>query len=162
MGIAVSFRAVVDELDALQDECTAYLNRQTGELLTLGDEELRAVDDDVDPADLPEWQRDDLPRLREVLDSGDWLALPTSFDIHEWAFMDDFARSLDDAAVRDELLDAIRGAGAFRNFKGAVRRHGIQDTWHNFRFAALGRVATDWLDEHGIAYIRDDAAPAKG
>jgi hypothetical protein len=162
MGIAVSLRAVVDELDALEGECTAYLNRVTGELLTLGDEEVRAADDDVDPADLPEWQRDDLPRIREVLDSGDWLALPTSFEIHEWAFMDDFARSLDDAAVQDELLDAIRGAGAFRNFKGAVHRHGIQDTWHSFRFAALGRVTTDWLDGHEIAYIRDDAAPTKG
>lgn len=161
MATIVSLRRVVDELDALMDECTAYLNRQTGELYALQDEEAGAIEDDADPEDLPEWLCDEVPKIREVLESGDWLPLPTKFDIHEWAIMDAFARSIDDSELQDELLGAIRGRGAFRYFKDTVHRHGIQDDWYGFRTAALERIAADWLDGHGISYTRDeDATPA--
>ncbi|MDP2234023.1 MAG: UPF0158 family protein [Actinomycetota bacterium] len=162
MAAAVSLRAVVDELDALPDECTAYLNRETGELLTLRDDEARLVEEDIDATHLPQWQRDDLPRIREVLESNDWIPLPSRFDMHEWAFMDRFASSVDDPAVSDELRDAIRGAGAFRNFKDAVFRHGIQQDWCRFKAAELGRIAVDWLGGFGIACVRDDDAATGG
>ncbi|MDZ4180023.1 MAG: UPF0158 family protein [Coriobacteriia bacterium] len=155
MAARVSLRRVVEELDALTDETSAYLNRETGELYSLGDEEAGLVEDGIDPAELPEWLIDEVPRIREVLGSTDWLALPTRFDIHEWAIMDGFARSIDDADVRDELLTAIRDKGAFRWFKDAVHRHGIHQDWYDHRAAALGRIAMDWLDEHGVDYAPD-------
>jgi hypothetical protein len=161
MAVAVSLRRVVDELEVLMDGCTAYLNRETGDLYTLQDEEAGLVEDGANLEDLPEWQRDEVPMIREVLESEDWLPLPTRFDIHEWAIMDEFARSIDDSDLRDELLDAIRGAGAFRNFKDAIHRRGIHESWHSYRTTALGQIAVDWLDEHGISYTHDEgAAPA--
>jgi len=161
MAVAVSLRRVVDELEALMDGCTAYLNRETGDLYALQDEEAGLVEDGAKLEDLPEWQRDEVPMIREVLESEDWLPLPTSFDIHEWAIMDEFARSIDDCDLRDELLDAIRGTGAFRSFRGAIHRRGIHESWYSYRTAALGQIAVDWVDEHGISYTRDEgAAPA--
>lgn len=161
MATVVSLGKVVDELDAMADECAAYLNRQTGELYTLPDEVAGMVEDDADPEDLAEWLGDEVPKVREILESEDWLALPTRFDIHEWAIMDGFARSIDDPGLQDELLGAIRGRGAFRYFKDTVHRRGIQEDWYGFRTAALERIAADWLDGHGISYTHDeDAAPA--
>ena len=55
MATVVSLRHVVDELDALMNECTSYLNRQTGELYALQDEEAGVIEDGADPEDLPEW-----------------------------------------------------------------------------------------------------------
>ena len=155
MAARVSLQRVVEELDALTEETSAYLNRETGELYALGDEEAGLIEDGVDPAELPEWLADELPKIREVLESADWLALPTRFDIHEWAIMDGFACSLADPDVRDELLTALRGKGAFRWFKDAVRRHGIQQDWYDHRAAALGRIAADWLEDHGVEYAAD-------
>ena len=109
MAVAVSLRSVVDELEALMDGCTAYLNRETGDLYALQDEEAGLIEDGANLEDLPEWQRDEVPRVREVLESEDWLPLPTRFDIHEWAIMDEFARSIDDSDLRDDLLDAKIG-----------------------------------------------------
>jgi len=68
--------------------------------------------------------------------------------------MNDFACSIDDLDVRDELLLAIRGRGAFRYFKDSIHRLGIQQDWYDFRTAAFERIAADWLDEHGVPYTR--------
>jgi hypothetical protein len=161
MAVTVSLRRVVDELEAQTDDCTAYLNRETGDLCTIREEEAGLVEDGADLDELPDWQRDEVARAREVLESEDWLALPTRFDIHEWAIMDEFSRSIGDADLRGELLNAIRGAGAFRCFKDAIHRHGIHESWYGYRAAALGRIAAEWLDEHGIPYACDeDAGPA--
>ena len=156
MAVRVSLRQVVDELEALPEDSTAYLNRETGELYTLGDEAARLVEDGVDADDLLEWLSDEVPKTREILESDDWLCLPTRFGIHEWAIMDEFAREADDADVGCELLNAIRGTGAFRAFKDAIYRRGLQESWYRYRASAIARVATDWLDEQGIAYVRHE------
>jgi hypothetical protein len=157
MAVVVSLRKVVDEIDVLMEGCTAYLNKQTGEHYTLQYDDAELVEDDADLEDLPEWQRDEIPVIREILESEDWLALPTKFDIHEWAIMDEFSRSVDDAELRDELRNAIRGPGAFRNFKNTIYRHELQDSWYRYRTAALDRIAIDWLDEHEITHTRDES-----
>ena len=162
MAPTVSLHEVVEELEALGEESAAYLNRETGELYSIRDEEASVFEDGVDPDDVPEWLDDELPKIREVLESEDWLSLPTRFDIHEWAIMDGFARSIDDTDLRDELLTAIRGRGAFRCFKDAVHRRGIHEDWYRHRTATLGRIAADWLDGHGVAYIDDLGAPPAG
>jgi hypothetical protein len=162
MAPTVSLHEVVEELEALGEESAAYLNRETGELYSIRDEEASVFEDGVDPDDVPEWLDDELPKIREVLESEDWLSLPTRFDIHEWAIMDGFARSIDDTDLRDELLTAIRGRGAFRCFKDAVHRRGIHEDWYRHRTATLGRIAADWLDGHGVAYIDDLGATPAG
>jgi hypothetical protein len=42
-------------MDTVSNEHHAYLNRQTGELVTIGDEEIRAVEEEHDLADYPDW-----------------------------------------------------------------------------------------------------------
>ena len=154
MGFPVSLRRIVEELDALDHEATAYLNPETGEVYVIRDNEAALVEDHVDAAQMADWLADELPKIREVLQSDTWLTLPTCFDIHEWAIMDDFARSVDDPAVRDELRRTIHGRGAFRYFKDSIHRHGIQQDWYNFKIVALERIAIDRLDELGIPYAR--------
>lgn len=154
----VSLRQIVEELEALPDEATLYLERETGELYPLGDEEAALVEDDRED-ELPDWLLDELPQIREVLASDHWLPLPTRFDVHEWAIMDAFARTLDDPDLADELLRAIHARGAFRAFKDAVHRHGVQQDWYRFRDAAVADIAAASLDEHGVAYVRDLDSP---
>ena len=90
--------------------------------------------------------------MREALESGDFLALPGKFEIHEWAMMEHFSSSEARAARREELLDAIHGAGAFRSFRSAIGRLGIEDEWFRFRQAAFEEIATDWLKAHDISF----------
>jgi hypothetical protein len=80
------------------------------------------------------------------------LKLPTKFDVHDWAIMEQFSRSVENARIRGELLDAIHGAGAFRNFKATLRRHRIEEAWYAFRTEALREIAIAWCDEHHITW----------
>ena len=150
MSITVSLREVVDEMEMLSDERTAFLNRKTGELISFSEEERDTLE--ADPETLADWQREDLPKLREIDESGDYLELPTSFDIHEYSIMERFCQGIEDDQQRVDLLNAIRGPGAFRRFKAAIHRFRIEDDWYRFRRQALERIAVDWLDDQQIRY----------
>lgn len=152
MAIVVSLKDVVDAMDLPNNEWTSYLNPKTGEIVTVTDEDRDlAEDEDLDEMDLPEWQRESLPKVREALKSAEFLALPDKFEIHEWSIIERFSNGQTSAA-REELLDAIHGAGAFRSFRNAIRRLGVEDEWFRFRQAALEEIAKDWLQAHDISY----------
>jgi hypothetical protein len=152
MAIVVSLKDVVDAMDLPNNEWTSYLNPKTGEIVTVTDEDRDlAENEDLDELDLPEWQRDSLPKLREALESDEFLPLPDKFEIHEWSIMERFSNGQTNAA-RDELLDAIHGAGAFRSVRNAIRRLGIEEEWFRFRQAACEEIAKDWLQAHNIPY----------
>ena len=156
MAVIVYLSDVIEQMDLTTDEATAYINRKTGELITLTHEEVALTEDPDEAAEAPQWQKDLLPKAREVLASEeDYIPLPSKFEIHEWSIMERFAQSLTDAAMSDELDAALHGRGAFRRFKDAVHRLGIADQWYRFREAALEEIAIEFLEEHGIAYQRE-------
>jgi hypothetical protein len=78
--------------------------------------------------------------------------LPTKFDVHEWAIMQDFSNSVASDRIRQDLLNSIHGAGAFRHFKDTLRRYQIESTWFEFRAEALRQLALDWCEEHHIRW----------
>ena len=107
---------VIDHMDLPSEEWAAYLNRHTGELVTVTDEDQRPVGSAEDIKDLPEWQSEALPKVREALESDDFLLLPGKFEIHEYRIMEHFSLAVEELEVREELLQAIRGRGAFRRW----------------------------------------------
>jgi len=155
MTAMVFLADVIEQMDLMSDEATAYINRKTGELITLTDEVLALAEDPDQAREAAEWQKELLPKAQEVIASQDFIPLPEKFEIHEWAMMERFAESLPDAAVSDELDEALHGRGAFRRFKDAVHRLGIADQWYRFRDAALEKIAIEFLEAHGIAYQRE-------
>lgn len=62
---------------------------------------------------------------------------------------------MEDSEVRDALLRAIRGQGAFRRFKEVIHERGIAEAWYAFRQRALEEIAVEWLEANGVAYSRD-------
>lgn len=156
MAVVVSLRAVVEEMDVLNEEWTAYLNRRTGELITVTDEDLRAVESEDQPADLPEWQRELLPKIREVLESDEFLPLPSKDEIHEYSIVERFCEEVEDAGLREELLSAIRGRGAFRRFKDLAQERGVEEAWYLYRQRALEDIAAEWLEANGSTLTREE------
>lgn len=152
MAALVSLKAVVDEMDVVSDEHFAYLNPQTGELLTLSTEEISSVEENLPTDDYPEWQQALISKARDVLASNDYLRLPTRYDIHEYAIMEQFCSSLTDERLAQTLLNQIHGSGAFRRFKQTIHRYGVEQEWYRYRAAALEAIAIAWLESHHIPY----------
>jgi hypothetical protein len=157
--VVVSLHDVVEAMDVLGEEWTAYLNRKTGELVTVTEEERRLVEEEDGPEGVPDWQAEMLPKVREVLESEDFLALPGKFEIHEYRIMERFCLEFEDAGVREVLLRAIRGRGAFRRFKDVLHERGIAEAWYAYREQALEEIAVGWLEANGVAYRRGKRPP---
>jgi len=157
MKAIVSIKDVVKEMDVLSDEHLAFLNRHTGELVTLSNEEISAAEEDDNIDEYPEWQRDMIIKAKEVINSDDYLALPNKFEIHEYHIMEQFCYTVEDDKVRGYLLDKIRGRGAFSRFKDAIQMNGIEEEWYRFRQEKLEKIAIDWLEANQISYTKDNS-----
>lgn len=75
-----------------------------------------------------------------------WAALPDSFDIHEWDIMRRFSNRQEEPAY-SQLMDAIRGKGAFRMFRSTAERLGLLQDWYDYRDAYLEDMAREWLED---------------
>ena len=155
MEVAVSLKDIVDEMDVLSEEFSAFLNKKTGELVTLNSEDLSVAEDDDDIDGYPEWQQEMIIKARDVVSSDEYLPLPSKFDIHEYDIIENFCYSVKDDKIRKDLLYKIKGSGAFRRFKDAIHVHGIEEEWYRFRQEELEKVAIDWLEANQISYTKD-------
>jgi len=151
MAAVISLREVVDAIKVQMEESASYLDPDTGEIVVVTDEERRMVEEGREDR-APEWQREGLPKVREVLESTRFPPLPSKFEVHEWEIMRQFSDAQENARVRDELLDAIHGSGAFRIFKSTIRRLNLENAWYEFRSRALEEIARDWLEAHRLPY----------
>jgi hypothetical protein len=136
MPIRVRLQDIVEAIDLPGQEWQSFLNRDTGTIVTRANDGVVAQDEDFDP---------------DALDDPAYVALPDSFEVHEWSMMEQFA-DVRPGRQREELMDAIHQRGAFRAFKSAIRRIGIEEEWYRFRQDAFERIAKDWLDANGIEY----------
>ena len=136
------------------DNMTAYINRKSGEIVTVSDDDMLLVEEEeeVDAEDLPDWPAAMLPKLREIADGEDWAALPSTFDIHAWEIMRKFSDRVDDDALAARLSRGIHGKGAFRMFRATIEDAGRLDDWYAFKNEALREIAKAALDELRIPY----------
>ena len=153
MPAAVHLNDIIDALEMQSDESISYLDRDAGQVVVVSEEVLREAEEggDAEP-DLPRWQKDEWEIAQRIVSTDRFIPLPTKSDVHEWGIMQDFSRSIGSEGIRDELSRAIRGAGAFRNFKNGVRRLGVESAWFAFRADALRQIALSWCEENQIAW----------
>ena len=156
MTLPVKLQDVVDALGMVGDESAQYLDKRTGEIFMITDEEMSAAEEDGPLADNPEWQQESLLKAREVLESDEFAQLPSQFDINEYSIMERFAHEYEDRRTGEELLRSIKGQGAFRRFKATLFDLNVQDAWSEFRHQTFEQIAIEWLEEEKIPYTRDD------
>jgi len=147
----ISLRDVVEALDLQSDELRSCLDPDTGEIVTFSEEEASFAESD-DWEDAPEWMKEFLPKVKRALEDDRMLELPERVHIDEWRMMQNFADEKEQCRCRPELLSAVHGPGAFRHFKNAIRRLGLEDSWYQYREAAFEQVAKEWLEENKIPY----------
>jgi methyltransferase-like protein len=152
MTAIISVKDVANEMDSMSDEISSFINKRTGELVTLSDEMFSAVEEGSDINKYPAWQQEDIIKAKEVLESDDYLQLPSKFDIHEYHIMEEFCRAFNDSEISNALLSKIKGRGAFSRFKEAIRRYDIENEWFEFREKELEKIAIEWLKKNHIAY----------
>lgn len=148
----VKLKAIIEEIDIQSDEHSSYLNKKTGEVFTIGIEEMASAEEELPLEDFPGWQQEIIQRAKDILDTEDFIPLPSKFDINDWEIMESFCDSVADPALGKLLHSSIRGGGAFRRFKEMIREHKVEDKWYEFREEALREILIDWCENNGIDY----------
>jgi len=154
MAAKVSLSQVIEALELASDEMSWFASKTTGQVVMVSHEVMRLAEGDSE-TDLPAWQQEELRTARDVLESTDWLGLPSKFDVHEWEIMNRFGQSLLVQAQREQVMDAIHGSGAFRQFKSTIRRLRLEDMWFSYRNSAFEDMARSWLNDHGFEILDD-------
>jgi len=148
---SVSLHDIVEALDLQSDEMHSCLDPSTGEIITFNEEEM-SVAQRGDWEDAPAWMQEQLPKIKRALEDDRILQLPDRAHIDEWRMMQDFALEDEQCPCRSELESAVHGTGAFRRFRDAIQRLGLEEKWFHYREAEYERVARKWLEENRIPY----------
>jgi hypothetical protein len=151
MSLPVSIDQIVGEFEILGEETAVFVNRKTGEVVSVFLPDLSIVEEGREKEEELEWGEDSLPVLRSIAETDDWFCLPDKFDIHEWEIMRRFAETRP-SHLAAELQSAIHGRGAFRMFKEVVYRHGVADEWFEFKRQSLRQIAAEALESEGIPF----------
>ena len=153
MPVTVRLNDIVDALEIQFDESSSFLDLDTGQVEIVSHALLREAEESGDEEpDLPTWQKHEWEIAKRIVSTDRLQELPTKFEVHEWELMQDFARAGESDRIREDLLPAIHGAGAFRNFKDTLRQHGIESAWFAFRTEALRQIALNWCEENQIVW----------
>lgn len=153
MATRVKIEDIIDGLECQSDESHSFLDKRTGEVVSISDEEMQAAEDDEPIEDFPDWQQDLVRIAKEIIDeTGNYIALPIKFDINEYRIMERFCLSIEDAEMSDTFYGLIKGRGAFGRFKNAIHEYDIADDWYKYRNDALKEVAIEWCQENDIEF----------
>lgn len=151
MAKIVSLQEIVDILEVPSQETESFLNRETGEIIYVTEDD-RFELEAQDPHVVPEWQREHLAKIREVLNTDRLVQLPGAYDVHEWSIIERFCGTVADTQARDQLVESIHGKGAFRLFRNTLERFGLQEEWYTYRRFAFEQIAREWLEANSIQY----------
>ena len=127
--IHVTLDEIVDAIDSIEDEETAYLDPQTGKIQYTGSD-----DENMDER------------------SDDWIALPDKYERGDYHNMELFIEQVEDGEAGDWLENAIRGKGAFRRFRAAADKFHLLQDWYDFEALQHKKLAIAWCEENGIIY----------
>jgi uncharacterized protein UPF0158 len=145
MARVVNLQDIVDELSIMSDVMKSFVDRETGEAITVEIEDLHDAEV-VDDEDADE------TALAIVKDPGRYAWLPRKYEVNDWEIMREFCETVEPPKRRQELLGAIRGRGAFGHFNDLATDFGILKDWYAFREDALREIAREWCEENEIEY----------
>jgi hypothetical protein len=153
METRVKLSDIIDGLESQSDESSSFPDMKTGEVILMTDYAMRAAEENEPLEDVPDWERELVATARDILaETGQYIQLPTKYDLDEYSIMESFCMSLDKKEIGDILYDLISGSGAFRRFKDAVYKYGVEDEWYKYRDNAIKEFAIEWCRQNNIEF----------
>jgi len=116
-------------------DMSSFLNVETGEVLML-------VDGNPD---------DETQRNSALMRSDTYTAIEPASSREQYRWMERFVASVEDETLRERLIIAIDGKGAFRRFKDVLLHYpGERERWFSYRADLLHAFINEWLQENDI------------
>jgi hypothetical protein len=131
--VPIAWEALEDAFENNAPEVHSYLNLESGDVI-------RIVDGIAEPA----------THARIAADPG-YLRIEPVSSREQYRWMERFIATVDEPELRQKLVAAIDGKGAFRRFKDVLMGFPIdRERWFAFRSERLRIAIEAWLDAHGL------------
>ena len=159
--LKVDLKELVFEMEMGENmELTGYLDTETGEIISMPDSVMGAVEDGDE----------EIPELAEIAEKilGDeknrFLLIPKRESREGFEIMAAFTGSVRRKGLQEKLSFALNGKGAFRRFRGVLNDHPDElERWYTFKDDWMREEAIQWLILNGIepvqvvsGYFNDD------
>ena len=136
LKVPAAWAALEDAFENNAPEVHSYLHLTTGDVI-------RVVDGVAAP----------VTHARIVADPGYRRVDPVS-SREQYRWMERFIATLDEGVLKQRLLQAIDGKGAFRRFKDVLVSYPVErERWFAFRTERLRMCMEGWLDAQGLQAV---------
>jgi uncharacterized protein UPF0158 len=131
--VPIAWEALEDAFENNAPEVHSYLHLSTGEVI-------RIVDGIADPG-----------MHQRVMKDTEYLRVDPVSSREQYRWMERFIATVEESELRDQLVRAIDGKGAFRRFKDVLMSFPVdRERWFSFRSERLRSCMEAWLAAHGI------------
>ncbi len=135
-AVPVAWEALEDAFENNAPEVHSYLHLENGEVI-------RIVDGIADPG-----------MHQRVMGDTQYLRVEPVSSREQYRWMERFIATVDEGELRDKLVAAIDGKGAFRRFKDVLMSFPVdRERWFTFRSERLRACMETWLATHGIEAV---------
>ncbi|MFO0685476.1 MAG: UPF0158 family protein [Sandaracinus sp.] len=131
--VPIAWEALEDAFENNAPEVHSYLHLENGEVI-------RIVDGIADPG-----------MHQRVMGDTQYLRVEPVSSREQYRWMERFIATVEEGELRDKLVAAIDGKGAFRRFKDVLMSFPVdRERWFAFRSERLRACMETWLATHGI------------
>lgn len=131
----IKLEKIIEALKETNDMVEYYYNPENG---------------DVFPSNIGDFIDLSVDELDELF--GKSIILPSRYEINEYRIMEEFIETIEDNLLRNQLLIAINGKGAFRRFKDTCINFEIIEDWYEFKENCYQELAKEWCNNFNIQY----------
>jgi hypothetical protein len=160
--------------DVSRDKFEYYLDIETGDVITISEEILREIEsrlydndydeieDDIEyveydeEPDLPDWMEDEVELVMEVLldEERRYVHIPEREPQKTYKTMAEFIDTVENLMLKEELLQALNGKGAFRKFKDVLIHYPKErKRWHGYNAKAVKNEIIEWMNTLGCRAV---------
>ena len=135
--VPVAWEALEDAFENNAPEVHSYLNLGNGDVI-------RIVDGVAEPQ-----------MHTRIAGDTDYLLVDPVSSREQYRWMERYIATVEEPDLRQKLVSAIDGKGAFRRFKDVLMAFPVErERWFTFRSERLRTAMQTWLDAHGIEAVR--------
>lgn len=160
----VSYSDLEDAFISGSYELQYWLDKQTGEVILIGEDTEHWARGDDEIANAPEWQREEIKQARRVLravgeletgeeskDADRYLSIPIIDSNQGYRTMEDFVETVNDPRLRESLIVALHGRKPFRRFKDVLLDYPAErEQWFAFERQRMRETIEEWAEVEGI------------
>jgi hypothetical protein len=142
-------------MDNQDRQGSCYLDTETGEVISIPEELMSALEEGESCEGLPAWELEMLPQAKEIFEGSDrYKEIPTRPSYEGYNLTVQFAESVADERIQRELSIALDGKGTFRRFKDTLREYPeVEKEWFKFKAEKDKEEVKEWLESIGVEMV---------